>query len=221
MITSHPSCPLKMPLVRRRRGLAKFSSSPVTTTTVECQGTAYLCFPEDHSWFQGNISTDDESNYSLYGERVVVSAEEKAAAAAAVAERIRKLSLTESDEENNNAGDDPNGNATSGAAPNEDPAIEDYYRVTMFDHFTGEKHLLPRIFAKRQDTSAAPGQMFLSENGEVTFEVDHVYKGQKADIMIHQFLGSPAHRGNKCLLYTGQINVLFNETIDAGKSWSL
>lgn len=212
-----------MPLVRRRRPLMKLTGSPVTT--VDAEGTAYLCFPQDHSWFQGTISTDDESNYSLYGERVTVTPEQKAAAAAAVAEKISKLALTESDEENNNGDDGSNGN---GNVPNRDEDLphSDYYRVTMIDHFSGQKHILPKIFAQKMDdsnptTAAAPGTQFNSKHGEVTFEVETVYKGQKADIMIQRYVGSPSLMGSKCLLYSGKINILFNDILETGRSWSL
>lgn len=217
------SKPINMPLVRRRRPLNKLSSSPITT--VDAEGTAYLCFPQDHSWFQGTISTDDESNYSLYGERVTVTPEQKAAAAAAVAEKVSKLALTESDEENNN-GDDGNNGTGNVVNREEDLPLSDYYRVTMIDHFSGQKHILPRIFAQKMDDSnpttvAAPGTLFNSKHGEVTFEVETVYKGQKADIMIQRFVGSPSLMASKCLLYEGKINILFNDILETGRSWSL
>lgn len=218
------SKPINMPLTRRRRPLMKLSSSPITT--VDAEGTAYLCFPQDHSWFQGTISTDDESNYSLYGERVTVTPEQKAAAAAAVAEKISKLALTESDEENNNADDDTNNGNGDLPIRDEDLPLSDYYRVTMIDHFSGQKHILPRIFAQKMDdsnptTAAAPGTLFNSKHGEVTFEVETVYKGQKADIMIQRYVGSPSLMASKCLLYSGKINILFNDILETGRSWSL
>lgn len=195
---------------RRRRPMVRLSSSPVNT--VEAQGTAYLCFPVDHSWFQGNISTDDESNYSLYGERVAVSAEEKARAAAAFAKKISNMSLTESDEENNNAGDEG-----AGSESEEDLPAEDYYRVTMIDHFSGLKHVLPKIFVREVNGV----QVFTSQQEEVTFQVENTYKGQKAEMMIQKYLGSPGHLGPKCLLYSGEINILFDDMMETGRSWSL
>jgi len=178
----------KMPMTRRRRPLLKLSSSPVDT--VDAQGTAHLCFTEDHSVFQGNISTDDESNYSLYGERISV-------------------------EDNNNE---------EGKKVDGDTASEtDYYRVTMIDHFSGQKYLLPRIASKKETPSSptSVGHLFTSKHGEVTFQVENAYKGQKADIMIHRYLGSPTLLGKKCVLYSGQINILFNDMGETGRSWSL
>jgi len=185
-ITSGATSEAKMPMVcRRRRPLMKLSSSPVET--VDAQGTAYLCFPEDHSWFQGNISTDDESNYSLYGERISIV-------------------------DNNNKEDKKSGDGAN--------AETDYYRVTMIDHFSGQKYLLPKI----KEGSSPPtsvGHQFTSQHGEVTFQVENVFKGQKADVMIQRYLGSPSLLGRKCNLYSGQINILFNDVAPGIRSWSL
>ncbi|CAL8080449.1 unnamed protein product [Orchesella dallaii] len=216
-ITSSPI--IKMPLVRRRRSIMRLSSSPVTQ--VDAQGTAYLCFPEDHSWFQGNISTEDESNYSLYGERVTVKpeTEEKSPVSS---EQIIQINKNAPKEENNNAAaTEPEAVAPTTSSSTEE---SDYYRVTMIDHFSGQKYILPKIIAKKQpslEASSGVGNLFASQHEEVTFEVENVYKGQKADIMIHRYLGSPSLLGKKCLLYTGQINILFNDTTETGKSWSL
>jgi len=189
MATSGAVSEAKMPIVnRRRRPLLKLSSSPVET--VDAQGTAYLCFPQDHSWFQGNISTEDESNYSLYGERISVV-------------------------DNNNKEDKTDGDDASSETG--------YYRVTMIDHFSGQKYILPKIASRKEGSTPAPsvGHRFTSQHGEVSFEIEHAYRGQKADIMIHKFIGSPSLLGKKCNLYSGQINILFNDVGPGMRSWSL
>jgi len=219
--------PSKMPLVRRRRSIMRLSSSPVTQ--VDAQGTAYLCFPEDHSWFQGNISTDDESNYSLYGERVTVkqpATEQKnpVSTEQIIATDIDTNKINPKAEENNNAAPVAAAPEETAVLPPPEEEADDYYRVTMIDHFSGQKYILPKIIANKQpnqDGSSGVGNLFASQHEEVTFEVENVYKGQKADIMIHRYLGSPSLLGKKCLLYTGQINILFNDTAETGRSWSL
>lgn len=199
-----PENAIKMPLVRRRRPLLKLSSSPVDT--VDAQGIAYLCFPEDHSWFQGNISTDDESNYSLYGERINMPQEDQ--------------TQEKKDDKVTGASSD---NGSDDVSPEDET---DYYRVTMIDHFSGQKNILPTIIitGKRPGTASPtspPDQLFTSKHGEVTFMAENVYKGQKADIMIQRFLGASPLVGKKCLLYSGQINILFNDVSETGRSWSL
>jgi len=196
-----------MPIVPRRRQMMKFSSSPVNQ--VDAQGTAYLCFPEDHSWFQGNISTDDESNYSLYGERI--------SGANCANDEIQRGVKNDINGNINDKSEDTSNDDSESTSCTE----TDYYRVTMIDHFSGQKYVLPKILCRKEGSFTVGGNLFTSQHGEVTFQVENVYKGQKADIMIHRYLGAPSLLGKKCLLYSGQINILFNEIAETGRSWSL
>lgn len=166
-----------MPLTRRRRS----HLSSVGVNHVEANGTACLCFAEDYSWFQGNINTDDESNYSLYGERV-----------SEVSEKI----------EPNNNESDPN-----------------YYKVTLIDHFAGTTHTLPKIFANQFCKESE--SLLKCDDGQVSFNIDSIFKGQKADMIIQKHLGSSTLLGKKCVVYSGPISIVFNETIENGRSWCL
>lgn len=41
---------------------------------VQIEGEAHLCFPQDGSWFQGHLDTNDHSQFTIYGSRETVDA---------------------------------------------------------------------------------------------------------------------------------------------------
>lgn len=233
----------KMPFLRRKRTL-----STSITNQVEVQGLAWLCFAEDHSWFQGNIHTDDESNYSLYGKRVTraVTDSEKDEDESEgsldteedeLQEKLEQLILTtnkhdqlgscgESSEEEISIAEQNNNDMptiglkkTNGMGPSN---VEEYYTATLTDHFSGLRYQLPKISVNKDD---GPGpnknNLFVCADGQVTFQVENIYKGQRAMMMIQRHIGSPSLLGKKCLVYHGPMNILFTEVIDHGKSWCL
>jgi hypothetical protein len=178
-----------MPIVRRKR--AHLSSTRVNQ--IEAQGLAHLCFAEDHSWFQGNINTDDESNYSLYGERVKCPS----ATNITVEQNNNEIKVEEDLSTN-----------------------KDYYRVTLTDHFTGLSYTLPKI-AVNTNVNDTDNRLFCCTDGQMRFKVENVFKGQKADMIIQRYLGSSTLLGRKCLVYSGDLYIVFNEVIDTGRIWSL
>jgi hypothetical protein len=155
-----------------------------------------LCFPTDSSWFQGNINTDDDSSYSIFGERLISSDTDN---------------MIESDNNisNNNKGE---------KQINDDS--HPIYKVTLTDHFTGLCYQLPDIQVNLDPNS--PSLLTCSQDAQIKFKVEQVYKGQKADMMLQRYSGgSSALVGKKCLVYSGPISLLFQDTASTGKNWCL
>jgi len=180
---------------------------------VELQGEAYLCFSEDLSWFQGNISTNDESNYSIYGEKCGASG------STTIIPHVIPDSIPctpqESDDEDNSEGLVRNNTEV------EELGSGFHYKATLTDHFTGLSHNLPIISLRSQPNQLRNESLFDSLEGQVEFKVMNMFKGQKADMVIQHYLGSPSLLGQGCLVYSGLMDIDFSEVVDYGKSWSL
>jgi hypothetical protein len=58
-------------------------------------------------------------------------------------------------------------------------------------------------------------------DADVKFQVQNIYKGQKADMVIQRCLGSSGLLGQKSLVYSGPISIVFNEVVENAKSWCL
>lgn len=91
-----------------------------------------LCFPTDHSWFQGNINTEDDSSYSLFGDRLTSQ---------------ENLDIIQSSTDCNFLHDDNNNTDEKGdetlVVNVKNEGIT--YKVTLTDHFTGLNYNLPEI----------------------------------------------------------------------------
>jgi hypothetical protein len=65
--------------------------------------------------------------------------------------------------------------------------------------------------------------LLASPEMHIRFQVENVYRGQKADMVIQRSLGTTSLLGKKCLVYTGQMDIAFTdyEGMGGGRSWSL
>ncbi|CAG7817595.1 unnamed protein product [Allacma fusca] len=221
-----------MPFVRRKRT----HSASLRNNQVEAEGLAWLCFADDHSWFQGNINTEDESNYSLYGTRYMVplspTDEEDESGEERLEDQLGNLRIStrggscgESTESSSDGEPEPNNNTVpkglkSSSSKLTKSSCQEYYNVTLTDHFSGLRYQLPRITVNKQD-GQGKYNLFHCSDGQITFEVQNIFKGQKADMMIQQHIGSPSLLGQKCLVYTGPMNIVFNDVLENGRSWCL
>jgi hypothetical protein len=210
-----------MPFVRQRRP----HLTSTRTNQIEVQGTTYLCFPLDHSWFQGNINTDDDSSYTIYGERVSPDPQQ---------EQEQHLEQTKKPEENNNhsngkgEGETDQGSMTDdlNKTLKEDGLQKGYFKVVLTDHFTGLSYHLTRIGVNLKNNGITPGEdanifTCTDSDADVKFRVENIYKGQKADMVIQKCLGSSALLGQKNLVYSGPISITFTEVIENARSWCL
>lgn len=238
-----------MPFVRRKRTL----SAVLRNNEIEARGEAWLCFAKDHSWFQGNISTDDESNYSLYGEKRkerldpvdelltdqlielgissgISSGSEDGESSTASSNKERRdsgcseatdisveSSVSDDGEENNNNNHKKVTNPGSKLVNSS--SADEYYSVTLTDHFSGIRYQLPPIYINQEEEEK---NLFVCADGQISFQVDKVFKGQKADMMIQQFIGSPSLLGQKCFVYHGPMSIIFSEAMmENARSWCL
>jgi len=225
---SSSSSKTKMPFVRRRRP----HLTSTRTDQIEVQGTTYLCFPLDHSWFQGNINTDDESSYSLYGERVLPDPEpschnENGEQSSSIPKGEENNNLSKGDYDNNEGpkGEQNTGDLNSTNNTNNKNLQQGHYKVVLTDHFTGLSYHLPRIGVNLMVNGTGEETNLFScteSDADVKFQVQNIYKGQKADMVIQRCLGSSSSLlGQKSLVYSGPISIVFNEVIENGRSWSL
>lgn len=176
---------------RRFRRCAISESSQIIDDMVEGSGTAYLCFPNNRSWFKGSVTTEDNSNYSLYGERI--SSENSYPE---MAESMDDTKLNVTIDENNNVGTEEK--------------TRDYYRVTLLDHFIGKTTVAPRVYIANCKASESQ-QLFATKDGEISFKVDQFFRGQKAELEMKKVFGSTAKFGNGSAVYTGNIKIQFQE----------
>ena len=225
------------------RGKRTIRSALRKQNQIEANGDAWLCFAKDHSWFQGNINTDDESNYSLYGEK---RKENPDPVDELIENGLLELEISEDGESGNNkmrrdsrssesteSTSSEDGEENNNISRKKNPgsklvnssAADEYYSVILTDHFSGLRYQLPRIYvnkAESEDESTEEKNLFVCADGQISFQVDRVFKGQKADMMIQQHFGSPTLLGQKCLVYHGPMSIIFNETLaENERSWCL
>jgi len=202
----------KMPLSRRRR--SHFSTLP-QSNEIQVEGEAHLCFAEDYSWFQGSVNTEDESNYSVYGDRVDCHESSKVNGIKPVGEL------------NNNVIKD---DKESTKEYNEEVVADEpaqCYCVKLTDHFLGTTYSLPRVQINRKamtENGTSSSFLFCSDDeAKISFQVQNVFKGQKADMLIQRYLGSSLFVGRKCVVYSGIISLLINDElgIPGRNCWSL
>jgi hypothetical protein len=229
---------------RRRQYAAAAASTPQNHNQIEVQGEAYLCFSEDYATFQGNINTNDESNYSIMGESVtpIKASNPFPGIRSPLATKLNSMESTpneseDDDEEFNNNSNifrlcrqSSSASASSITADNQEEPTN-LYNVTVTDHYTGLTYRLSNISLNTgrmpnfhvssllRSTTASKGSTE-NGNGMIFFRVESLYKGQKADMMIKQHIGSTL-LGQKCTVYSGMIDVIVNEDLGWGKSWSL
>ena len=232
-----------MPFGRNKRTIR----STLRNNQIEANGDAWLCFAKDHSWFQGNINTDDESNYSLYGEK---RKETPNRVDELIEDQLHELDISGSDDgegDNNNKGrrDSRSSESTESTSSSDDgeennnmtkkknpgskllnsSSADEYYSVILTDHFSGLRYQLPRIYVNKEESSEEGTEeknLFICADGQISFQVDRVFKGQKADMMIQQHIGSPTLLGQKCLVYNGPMSIIFNEILmETERSWCL
>lgn len=228
---------------RRRMYAAAAASTPQTHNQIEVQGEAYLCFTEDYTTFQGNINTNDESNYSIVGESVTPSKASNPfpAIRSPLPTTLNSMESTPNESEDDDEEFNNNSNifrlhrkssssASSVSGDNQDEPVN-FYNVTVTDHYTGLTYRLgnvslssgrlPNFHVSNLLRSNNTTKSASTNNGLIFFRVENLYKGQKADMMIKQHIGVPSLLGQKCTVYSGMIDVVVNEDLGWGKSWSL
>lgn len=199
-----------MMVSRRRRSGSSRSSSCSEAETVQVKGQAYLCFSEDGSWFQGYLSTPDDSSYTIRGKRI------RKDDGAGDNEGIQKW-CNHSFEQSTNPSTDRE--CISSSPPKaihdscEPAGILVEYSVTLVDHDTGSNVVLPKVKGRN-------GQLCTFQDQEVSFVTEHVYKGIKADMVIQKYLGSSLI-GQNCHVFCGPMKISYKESLPDGKKWCL
>ncbi|OXA43102.1 uncharacterized protein LOC110858956 [Folsomia candida] len=185
--------------IRRRR------PNCVKITKIEITGQTMLCFPQDRSWFQGDISTDDDSSYSLFGNIIDPPP--------------HRMDLQD---KNNNKGEDVLDDF-------DDAGSSLLYRVALTDHFTGLSHRLPHLGVHLDMKTSTTIFNTGGADVQVDFTVEEICRGQKADIMLQRHSGSSSLVGKGCLVLSGPISLSFPDmtpnhtpsSSPASPNWSL
>lgn len=182
------SAHIQIPKCRRRYN---YSSSPLScspvVTEVSCnapssssvvQGCAHLCFSEDGTWFEGHLTTTDESQYGMIGKQSEAFCKDLAPV----------LGLSDSSTE-----------STDTIAENLAPNSCVSYDVTVLDHDDEQTYTFQSVIL-----TSCNQPMCTLLSSRFKFTADKAYRGQKADMLIQRYL-TPRLVGNNLRVYAGHL----------------
>ncbi|XP_068247138.1 uncharacterized protein [Palaemon carinicauda] len=127
--------------------------------TVQINGIATLCFDENGSWFQGSISTDDDSQFAIYGTKSL----------------RRKFGHEEM-----LCSEEPEGDNTT--EEEEESGIPVTFDIRVVDCDLGEEYSLRRVNGRN-------GAICTLSCSCITFTTEEVFRGHRADLISQQCLG--------------------------------